>query len=572
MYAEIVFKNGFIWTAEHTAPQAQAMAIAAQKIIFIGGDEEANAFITSQTVVFDLAGRFVMPAFIDGHCHYSVTADDVCGVNLQGMNTPEAYLEAIGRKIATCPGASFIRGGGFLEAVFPDCGPDKSLLDSLSRKIPIAIASETYHSLWVNSKALEMAGISAQTPDPQNGRIERDELGNPSGCLRETAQDLVLKLLPDWTVDEYKESILRFQSLAHSLGIAGAYDPWLDIRGENAIAALTELDNLQLLKMNLRGAVLASPAKGREQFSSLHMQLTALKREKQHFRVGAVKFFADGIFETKTALMLQPYSPSAAKGMDYYGEQNWQIADLQELFVDVDKALWQIHIHCIADGAVRQALDSFEHMRKVNGVRDARHCIAHATACAPEDFPRFRELGITVMLNTFWASRDKTWLMVSDWIGPERAEAYLYPVASFFTAGACVTNSSDYPVTAWPNPLIGIETGVTRRPADNYHPWVFDYQDPRHHQVPWPQERATVEQMLEACTVNQAWANFMEQQTGTLRPGKMADFIILGQSPLQVAAEDIGAIEILQTWFEGEQVYCSLTPGAALNVHPLVRN
>ncbi len=564
MNAEIVFTNGFIWTADSQNPVAQAFALAKDKIIAIGTHHDIAHCIHPDTLICDLEGRFVMPGFIDGHCHYSISADDVCGVNLQGMNTPEAYIAAIQNKIQSRPEARFIRGGGFLEATFPDSGSDKALLDNLSRDIPIVIASETYHSIWVNSKALEMAGITAQTPDPQNGRIERDTQGEPSGCLRETAQALVLDRLPDWSKDDYKEAILRFQTLAHSLGITGAYDPWLDIRGQNAIAALTELDNEQLLNMNLRGALLVSPEKGQAQFPALHEQLTALKREGRRFQVSAAKFFADGIFETKTALMLQPYTAAAGKGDAYYGEQNWQTSELQALFVAIDKAHWQIHIHCIADGAVRQALDAFDYMQRINGVRDARHCIAHATACDPNDIPRFKALDITVMLNSFWAARDKTWLMIADWIGKDRAERYLYPVESFFKAGVRVTNASDYPVTAWPNPLVGIETAVTRIPADNYHPWVFDYDAPIHHQVPWPEERATVGEMLEACTVQQARANFMEQTTGSLQVGYKADFIILDANLLHIAPDKIGSTRVLQTWFEGQLVYSASESQAEL--------
>ncbi|HDG1672638.1 TPA: amidohydrolase [Kluyvera cryocrescens] len=555
MYAEIVFKNGVIWTADRLHPLAQAIAVTGEEIIFCGSNADACAYTGEKTQVHDLAGRFMMPAFIDGHCHYTLTADDICGVNLQGMNTPEAYLRAIGDKLAARPNAEFIRGGGFLEAVFPDVGPDKALLDAISLDIPIVIVSETYHSLWVNSKALAIAGINAHTPDPLNGRIERNSLGEPSGCLRETAQALVLECLPDWSVEEYKESILHFQNLAHRLGITGACDPWLDIHGQNATSALIELDDQRQIKMNLRGAILAAPALGQEQFPALNSRLNTLRRQGKHFQATTLKFFADGIFETKTALMLEPYAAAAGKGDNYYGEQNWNTSELQALFTTADKAHWQLHIHCIADGAVRQALDAFEHLQKTNGKRDSRHCIAHATACAAEDFPRFKALGVSVMLNTFWASRDKTWLMIADWIGHDRAERYLYPVESFFNAGAIVTNASDYPVTAWPNPLIGIETAVTRQPADNYHPWVFDYSNPVHQQVPWPEERTSVERMLEACTVNQAWANFMESYTGSIVPGKKADFIILNNNPLSVAAEDIGVITVHQTWFEGECVY-----------------
>ena len=561
MQADIVFINGSVYTADPQQPGAQAVALAGEKIIYVGDQASVQPLIGETTTVYDLAGRMLMPAINDGHCHYTMTADDVCGINLQGMNTADSYVAAIRKKLNSRPDAKFLRGGGFMEATFPSVGPHKSLLDAITTEIPIAIASETYHSIWVNSKALEMANISAETPDPENGHIERNADGSPSGCLRETAQALVLDLLPDWTVAEYKESILAFQKTAHSVGMVAALDPWLDIRGRNAIAALKKLDSEGRLAMHLKGACLADPAKGMAQLPDLlanyRADSTPLDNTKpQNFTISSIKFFCDGIFETKTALMLHPYAPAAEKGDNYYGEQNWKTELMQDLFAAVDREKLQIHIHCIGDGAVRQALDAFEETQRRNGQRDARHCIAHATACSLQDLPRFKQLGVTAMLNTFWAEPDKTYLMVTPWIGEEVMEHYFYPVKSFFEAGALVANASDYPVTAWPNAFIGMETGVTRLPPDNYHPWVFNYDDPVHHKVPWPEERATVEQMIAACTINQAKANFMEEITGSITAGKYADIVVLDRNLLSVAPTDIGAVKVEQTWFKGRCVFC----------------
>ncbi|QCR35604.1 amidohydrolase [Nissabacter sp. SGAir0207] len=571
MKADTVFVRGRLWTADDRVA-ATALAVVGERIVCVGSDEEVMRWVGDHTRVVDLAGRMMIPGFHDGHCHYTLAADEHCGINLKGLQSAEACLAAIQQKLVSRPDAPFLRGGGFLEALFPDTGPRKEWLDALSSEMPIAIAADTYHSLWVNSAALALAGITAETPDPHNGRIERDADGSPSGCLRETAQALVLDRLPDWPVEEYKAAIVAFQQTAHTLGLVAACDPWLDIHGRNAVQALRELDSEGKLAMHLRGAYLADPAQGVEQCAAL---LARCQQDNPpldathdpHFRVSAIKFFCDGIFETKTARMLHPYAAAAEKGAEYYGEQNWEAGRMKALFAALDKAQMQIHVHCIGDGAVRQTLDALAFARSQNGARDARHCIAHATACAPEDMPRFRQLDVTVMLNTFWAERDETWLMIAPWVGAEIAEHYLYPVKSFFDAGVRVTNASDYPVTPWPNPLIGIETAVTRQPADNYHPWVFDYDNPVHHHAPWPEERAGVEPMLLACTLNQAVANFMEEFTGSLSVGKYADLVILDRDLLPLAPAEIGAVGVVQTWFKGRCVYTRPAPHQRSDSH-----
>lgn len=240
MKADLVLKNGVIYKADNERTMAEALAVTDGKIAYVGDNCGVDKYITEKTEVIDLQGKFVLPSFFEGHTHYTKATATVVGINLAGMNTEAEYVEACRSFIEGRPGLKVLRGQGYLEACFPGTGPVKEALDRASSKIPIVVQAETLHSLWANSKAIELAGINKATPDPKNGRIERAADGTPSGCFRETAQDLILNALPDFSVEEYKEGILSFQKTAHQYGFTGAYDPWL-IAGSNSIKALKEL-------------------------------------------------------------------------------------------------------------------------------------------------------------------------------------------------------------------------------------------------------------------------------------------------------------------------------------------
>ena len=550
--AELVFKNGFIYTADKSRSTAEAVAIADGKFIFIGSNADVEAYVDGNTEVVDLKGQMVMPSFFEGHAHVSKSVVNHFGCNLFGLNTVEDYIAALKDFLKAHPDFPAIRGNGWLEAVFPGSGPKKEDLDKVSTEIPIVCTSETLHSVWANSKTLEMAGITKDTPDPVDGIIHRNEDGSPSGCLRESAQDLVFNVLPDFTVEQYKVGILAYQELAHKYGFTGVYDPWLD-HNSNAIEAFKELEKGNKLTMRYRGAYWVNPQRGLDQVEELGV-CRANDGKGELFKINGVKFFIDGIMEGTTAYVLKPYVKAEGHDAGYRGEPIWKAEPLNTMLTALDKEGFQLHAHAMGDAAVRAALDAIEFTQKQNGKRDARHGITHAGLIDPNDIPRFKELGVVAMLNTYWAQIDDLYFMNGSFLGMDQAERF-YPVNSLFKAGALVASASDYPITGIPNPFIGIEIGVTRTAPDNYHPWITDYSDPVFHKAHWPEERANLADMIDAFTINQARAYFLEGESGSIEVGKSADMIIVDKNITAIPAEDIGTATVQKTLFKGKKVY-----------------
>lgn len=552
MTAERVFKNACVYTADKNRTMAQAVAIAGGKFVYVGSSEGVVSFIGPETVVEDVSGKLIMPAFFEGHGHFTMATSTVVGINLAGYDTEDAYVDACKKYIAGKPGLKRLRGQGYLEACFPGAGPKREALDRVSTEIPIILQAETLHSLWVNSAAIKFAGITKNTPDPKNGRIERRPDGEPSGCFRESAQDLILKALGDFSVDEYKTGILSYQNLAHKYGFCGAYDPWL-YENSNAVEALKELDKEGKLSMYMRGAYWANPARGAEQVPEL---VAARNRDNggNLFHINAVKFFMDGVLESVTAFLLKPYEKAEGRPKGWRGNQIWNPERMNEVVAAIDKAGMGIHVHCAGDASVKQSLNAIEYARKVNGVRDARHCITHIFLIDPADIQRFKELDTIAMTNSYWAQIDETYVVNGTYTGEERI-AHTFPLNCFFKAGVKVANASDYPITAIPNPFVGIEIGVTRIPPDNYHPWVFNYDDPKFHKPLWPEECADVRDMMDSFTTTQAYANFLENVCGSIEMGKSADMIVVDKNILEIPAEDIGTAVVEKNLFRGKTVY-----------------
>ncbi len=547
-----LFINGCIYTADKNHTMAQAVAVNGGKIIFVGSNEEAMASYGDAAEVIDLNGKMVLPSFFEGHAHYTKATSTVVGINLAGMNTEEEYVEACKKYLEENPETKVLRGQGYLEACFPGIGPCRRALDKVSTEIPIVVQAETLHSLWANTKAIELAGITAETPDPQNGRIEREEDGSPYGCFRESAQDLILDSLPDFSVEDYKKGILAYQELAHSRGFTGAYDPWLMVNS-NSIEALKELDAENKLTMHMRGAYWADPHRGAEQVKEI-VEARDRDNNGKLFKINGVKFFMDGVLESLTGFLLKPYAKAEGRPEVWYGDQIWSPDNMNSVVAAVDKAGMGIHVHCAGDAAVKQSLNAVEYAQGQNGKRDARHCITHIFLVDPADVPRFKELGVVAMTNSYWAQIDETYFVNGTYIGMDRA-AKTFPINCFFKAGACVANASDYPITAVPNPFVGIEIGVTRIAPDNYHPWIFDYEDPKFHEPLWPEERAEVKDMIDSFTINQAYANFVEDISGSIEVGKYADMIVVDKNILEIPSEDIGTAMVEQTYFQGKLVY-----------------
>lgn len=536
--ADLVLTNALVYTADARETRAEAVAVRDGAIIFVGDPAAAAARVGPATRVLDLGGRMVLPGFIDSHAHPIQAAQSLFGVVLQGLPSIDAYQNAVGAFARAHPGAAAIRGAGWSNTLFPKTGPDRALLDAVAKDVPVVLSSEDGHSVWVNSKALEMAGITAGTPDPPGGVIERGPGGRPSGTLRESAAAPAAGLIPGFSQSELERGLEAYQSMALALGITTAHDASIDAGGREP-AAYRALEKTHRLKMRFRASLYADPGKGLEQTDAL-----AGEREKNSgplFQTNTAKLFIDGVVEGVTAYLNEPY----AHRPGFRGRPLWEPAALNAMCAALAGRGFQLHFHAIGDAAAAEALDAVEFAEASTGRRDQRPLLTHLQLVAPADILRFKKTGAVAVPQPYWFIKDDYYYNLQvPYLGKERADRE-YPMESFFAAGVPAASSSDFPVTVPPNPLEGIRAGVTR-----LKPGV---DDPR--EILWPEERASLVQMIDSFTRWGAWANSLEDVTGSIEIGKSADLIVLDHDLFAIPAAEINRARVLLTLFQGRTVY-----------------
>ncbi len=544
--ADVVLTNGVIYTVDKGRSVAEAMAIRGDVIVYVGGEGEARKWIGEGTRVIDLGGRLVLPAFVDSHAHATSGVSDIYEVALHGTGSAEQVLQAIADFVANTPGLRAVRGAGWVNAVFGEKGPTAALLDSVVAEVPAVLSSQDCHSVWVNSKTLELAGITADTPDPAGGIIERYPDGSPMGTLRESAVDLVAGVIPPYTPEQILEGLAHFQEFAHSLGITTVYIPSLPAAGASELRALHQFEASGQMRIRFPTAVRVDPADNVARVEDL----LCLRQAEAGgpFEIVAAKIFMDGVLEGGTAYLEEPYRNRPG----YRGELLWDPQHYADMCAALDRAGLQIHIHAVGDAATRIALDGLAYARQRNGERDSRPMITHLQLVRPADIDRFAELGVIAVPQPYWFVVDAYYHQAVDYVGQARADQQ-YPMRSFLERGVVVACASDYPVSWPPDPLQAIEIGVTRRVPQGSEIYVdADNETPLN-----PGEAVTVEQMIECFTIHGAFAAFKEDTIGSLEVGKKADFIVLSQNILDIEPRRIHETVVLLTYFEGQEVYRS---------------
>ena len=549
--ADSVFVNGQVYTVNRRQPWAHAVAVRGDRIIAVGGDSDLSACIGPDTHVIDLGGKMVLPGFIDSHAHVSCANNQDASLEMFHLASLNAYLDAVKRFAADHPEHAVIYGGGWHNDLFPPTGPVKEDLDAVISDRPVCLESEDGHFFWVNSKAIAMAGVTRDTPNPVGGLIEKDpRTGEPSGTFRETARDLIQNVLPPYTVDQVKGSIRNFMQEAARVGITTVHDPLLvlpDARGQlngfgylrNNIPAFAELTRDHELSLRVLGTVLTDPTLGADQVRAI--KSVCDQQDDPLFKMTGIKVFVDGVVEGATAFLLEPY----AHMPDTCGEPLWSQEKLNELFAAADRDDLQIHIHAIGDAAIRMSLDALEHARVENGISDARHAITHLHMVDRADIPRMAALDVIGVPQPFWFVKgDYFHNLEEKYLGPERAEKE-YPMKSLADAGIQLAGASDYPVQVPSPPLLGIMLGITRcEPGET---------DPK--EILGPEERMTLEEMIACFTINGARANFLENETGSIDVGKKADMVVLEKNLFDLPVTDIADTKVMMTLFEGKTVY-----------------
>lgn len=537
---KVIFGN--IYTVDRKQPKAGAAAIDGGKFIYVGDEAGVKEYIGPGTEVLRQEDGIILPGFGEGHGHIAPGATETLfTVHLNLYGSLEEHLKTIREFADRHPELEVIQGAGFM----PSDELTADMLEGLTER-PIVLADIGHHSYWVNHAAMDRLGIDKNTPDVSDGIIVRDAEGNPTGCFREGAMDL-LKPLTVFSVEQYKEAVLYFQEeyLAH--GETLILDPIINWDStDNAAEACHQLDVEGKLRMHIFAAYQVFQAQGHDTMAEIeHAAQLRDRTMGPMFKLTNIKVQVDGTIgmPPATAYAKEPYSDPWSQEHQYRGQLRFDLETLTAVYRRSHELGFTVHAHTMADGALAFTLDAMEKALAQTGPHNYRDAVTHLQIVDPVDIPRMKKLGVIAVTDPHWFGMDKGYLdiMVSV-LGKERTEAQL-PMKSFFDAGVVVTSASDYPVENPAYPLTGIQKGVTRS--------VPGQPETLH----WPAERVTVEQMIEATTLNEAYQLRCEDRLGSISVGKEADLVVLAEDITTCDAGRIADTQVLSTMVGGEWVF-----------------
>jgi predicted amidohydrolase YtcJ len=555
--ADVVFTGGAVYTADSggrrlvpagSGPPASAVAVRGDRIVAVGdaADRDLTDLVGGRTEVVDLRGRALLPGFQDAHVHPAFAGVTMIGCNLIGAATLDEALARIGSYAAQHPDKEWIAGSGWRMEWFDHGTPSRELLDQATGGRPAYLTNRDGHGAWASTRALELAGIDARTPDPPDGRIERNADGSAQGTLHEGAASLVGRHVPAVTFDERLRGLLLAQEHLHARGITA----WQDaIVGEY----LGSADPLPVylaaaaagkLTARVQGALWWDRSRGGEQLPDV------LARREQgqagRFRANTVKIMQDGVAESFTAGMIEPYLDSCGCQTANRGLSHVDAAALREYVTLLDAAGFQVHLHAIGDRAVRESLDAIEAARAANGANDHRHHIAHLQVMHPDDIPRFAALGVTANVQALWAAHEPQMdELTIPFIGPERA-ARQYLFGDLLRSGARLAGGSDWAVSS-ANPLRAIQVAVNRTLPGS----TGAAAEPL-----LPAQRLSLAEALAAYTTGSAYVNHLDE-TGAIEAGRLADLVVLDRDPFGGPPDEIADAAVELTYVAGQRVYAA---------------
>jgi len=545
--ADLIFTGGAVYTVDAARRWAQALAVTRGTITAVGTDEQARALAGPGTEVVDLAGRMLLPGFQDAHCHPPGGGYDILHCNLSDAYSLEEYEGIVLEYVAAHPDSEWIVGGGWSMDIFPGGNPSKDVLDRLVPDRPVYFPSRDGHSVWVNSKALEIAGVTKDTLDPADGWIVRDADGAPAGTLHEGASELVNKHVPDETMEDWIAALRVAQKYLHSLGITAWQDAIVGLdssyRTFEAYLAFAGGDELTA---RVIAALWWNRHRGIEQVDDL---IAARARGPVgRFAATSVKIMQDGVIENQTAGVLEPYLDAEGNVTENRGRSFVDPEELKAVVTRLDAEGFQVHFHAIAERAVREALDAIESARQVNGPNDLRHHISHIQVIHPDDLPRFRELGVVANAQPLWAMNEGQMLHLTiPFLGPKRS-AWQYPFGSLVRAGAVLAMGSDWSVSS-PDPIEEIHVAVNRQAPASY---VYGGESG---DVFLPEERIDLATAIAGFTINAAYVNHLDDVAGSIEVGKFADLAVVDRNLFAQPVEEIYQGTVEATYVQGERVY-----------------
>jgi predicted amidohydrolase YtcJ len=540
----VVFRNGAIFDGHrHRGPGA--VVVEDGRIVETGPERELDTQPGPEVEDVDLRGGLLAPGFVDAHVHAVQGGLERIRCDLSGVSGREGYLAAIASYAEEHPEVPWILGGGWAMAAFPGGTPTASDLDGVVADRPVYLPNRDHHGAWVNTRALELAGVDTGTPDPPHGRIERDASGRPTGTLHEGAMQLVARHAPADDPDDYYSGLLEGQRYLHSLGVTGWQDAIVgDYAGmqDPGPAYLRAAQNGDLTAYVV-GALWWERDLGEEQVASLVERRERYTHDR--FRATSVKIMQDGVAENFTAAMTAPYlgadgAPTINSGLSFVNP-----GALRHYIAVLSDENFQVHVHAIGDRAAREALDAFAAAQQRDPRPDLRHHIAHLQLVHPDDVPRFATLGVAANIQALWACLDDQMVdLTLPFLDDQRA-AWQYPFGDLHRAGARLVAGSDWPVST-PDPLAAIHTAVNRV--------AHGAEGREGHERFLPDQALPLEVAFAAYTSGSAWVNHRDD-AGRLAPGAVADLVVLDRDPFAAPPDQIGATRVVSTWIDGVPVF-----------------
>ena len=539
--ATVIVTNARIYTVAAKQPWAEALAISNDAILAVGSNREIDLFRNENTQVIDAHGRLVLPGFTDSHIHFLEGSRLLTQLDLNGTASIAEVQKRVKEYAAAHPKANWILGRGWSYDIFGEAAlPDKKYLDEVVSDRPVYLVGFDGHTSWVNSKALEVSGITRDTPNPPAGWIVKDAKGEPTGALKEDADDIVGNQVHA-THDEQMTALRLGLHEANRVGLVRVHclgNEQEVVSDMQNIALFDELRRAGELTVRMYIASYAGPP------SFTAEQIAAVQKAKQQYHdewisAGAVKFYLDGVIESHTAAMLTPYSDDPTQ----IGKLRWDDDQYKQAVAALDKIGIQVLTHAIGDRAVRLALDAYEQAAKANGTHDMRNRIEHIETITAQDIPRFGKLGVIASYQPLHAEpNDDTLKVWARNAGPDRASRG-WTWQSVARSGGRMAFGSDWPVVTL-NPWYGIQNAVTRQTLDGKPEggWI-------------PAERVSLEQAIEGYTLGAAFSGHREKSEGSLEKGKLADLMILDQDLFKIAPRDIHKTNVLLTMVGGRIVY-----------------
>lgn len=532
--ADIAIRNARVYTVDPDAPWAEAVAIEGGRITYVGSSAGLEAHTSSETRVIDAGGRLLLPGFIDSHNHIgSGSNPDV--VNLFGATTLEELQKRIRDFAEGRRDMEWIRGDGWNYSALPEGRlPTAGDLEGLTGGRPAYLVSYDAHTIWLNQAAMAWMGITHETPDEG---VEKDSRGRPTGIIKSTMGDTAEPTYRQFVPRRDPES--RYQSLKKNLSDAVRYGITTIVDPQSSLGALSTFERARdegHLKSRLQIALYHPPETTQETLTEFAEAVR--KYNDDSIRVSAVKLYIDDVIEPHTAALLEPYADAPeVKGDTFYPPERFK-----EIVTDLDARGFQLFIHAIGDRGIRVSLDALQEARRVNGPRDSRHQLVHVELLSPEDISRFKKLGVVACMQPRHCSPDISGKWAAN-VGPERSR-YAWAFRSLEQAGARLAFASDWDVAEM-DPLVGIYTAVTRRGLDGSVSFI-------------PEQAISVEAAVGAYTLGGAYANFIEENRGSIEVGKYADLVLLSENLFEIPPEKILETRVVLTLVGGEEVFNEL--------------